>query len=115
VVLRVSRPEYVASLPIFFILLIAAWALLFSAMLRPLALNFDLLKWDNLAHIATALLLLCLILGGWLTGVTMAIAQLLSAVVLRGIFSIPIWTRLRDPDRHQGETTFATEPSSLQE
>jgi O-antigen/teichoic acid export membrane protein len=115
VVLRVSRPEYVASLPIFFMLLIAAWALLFAAMLRPLALNFDLLKWDNLAHIATALLLLGLILAGWLSGLTMAFAQLVSAVVLRGVFSLPVLSRLRDPDRHQCETTFATEPSSLQE
>lgn len=93
-ILRLAKMEYVAALPIFYVLLVTAWVLLFAAVFRPLALSFDLLKWDNLAHMATAIVLLCLIVTGRLDSWTMALVQLASALVLRLIFSLPVWRRL---------------------
>lgn len=94
-VLRLSRPEYVEALPVFYILLIAAWALLIFAVLRPLALSLDLLKWDNLAQLASIALLFSLILAGRLDAPTLAVVQLAGALLLRPIFNVPVWTRLR--------------------
>jgi O-antigen/teichoic acid export membrane protein len=94
-VLRLSRPEYVEALPVFYILLIAAWALLIFAALRPLALSLDLLKWDNLAQLAGIALLFSLILAGQLDSLTLAFVQLAGALLLRPIFSVPVWARLR--------------------
>jgi O-antigen/teichoic acid export membrane protein len=94
-VLRLSRPEYVEALPVFYILLVAAWALMVFAVLRPLALSLDLLKWDNVAQLASIALLFSLILTGRLDALTLAFVQLAGALLLRPIFSVPVWTRLR--------------------
>lgn len=94
-VLRLSRPEYVEALPVFYILLIAAWVLLIFAVLRPLALSLDLLKWDNLAQLASIALLFSLIPAGRLDAPTLAFVQLAGALLLRPIFNVPVWTRLR--------------------
>jgi O-antigen/teichoic acid export membrane protein len=95
VVVWISKPEYAASLPVFYVLLFATWALLFTAIARPLALSFDLLKWDNITQLATTALLFAVIAAGRLDAWTMALVQLISAVVLRAIFSAPVWMKLR--------------------
>ena len=94
-VMRVSRTEYVEALPVFYILLVAAWALLILAVLRPLALSLDLLKWDNLAQLASTAVILFLIVAGLLDALTLAFAQLAGALPLRLLFGVPVWMRLR--------------------
>lgn len=94
-VLRFSRPEYAEALPVFYILATAAWALLIYAVLRPLALNLDLLKWDNLAQLATVVALAALLVSGRFNAMTLASVQLVGALPLRLLFNVPVWARLR--------------------
>ena len=94
-VLRFSRPEYVEALPVFYILLIAAWAILIFAVLRPIALSLDLLKWDNWAQLAVIVVLFFFILAGRLDALTMACVQLAGVLLLRLSFNVPVWTQLR--------------------
>lgn len=94
-VLRFSRPEYAEALPVFYILATAAWVLLVYAVLRPLALSLDLLKWDNLAQLATVVTLIALVLSGRLDAMTLAFVQLAGALPLRLLFNVPVWKRLR--------------------
>jgi O-antigen/teichoic acid export membrane protein len=104
--LRFSRPEYAEALPVFYILATAAWVLLICAVLRPLALSLDLLKWENLAQLATVVALVALILSGRLDAMTLAFVQLAGALPLRFLFSVPVWTRLRaltSDERLEGE------------
>jgi O-antigen/teichoic acid export membrane protein len=96
-VLRFSRPEYVEALPVFYILLIAAWALLIFAVLRPIALSLDLLKWDNWAQLAVTAVLFFFILAGRLDALTLACVQLAGVLLLRLLFNVPVWMRLRAP------------------
>ena len=106
VVLRFSRPEYAEALPVFYILATAAWALLIYAVLRPLALSLDLLKWDNLAQLTTVLALAALVLSGRLDPMNLALVQLASALLLRLLFNVPVWIRLRaltSGERLEGE------------
>jgi hypothetical protein len=69
--------------------------LLVYAVLRPLALSLDLLKWDNLAQLATVVALVALVLSGRLDAMTLAFVQLAGALPLRLLFNVPVWTRLR--------------------
>ncbi|HEX7175907.1 MAG TPA: oligosaccharide flippase family protein, partial [Pyrinomonadaceae bacterium] len=94
-ILRLTRPEYVDALPLFYILLIAAWALLVGAFLRPLALSLDLLKWDNLAQLASTAVLLIFVIAGRLNALTLALVQLAGVLALRLLFYVPVWRRLR--------------------
>jgi len=98
---RFTRPEYVESLPAFYLLLVAAWGLLIFAAFRPLALGLDLLKWDNLAQLSGALILFCFVIAGRLDALTLAFVQLAGAL-LRLPFNVPVWMRLRALTRAPG-------------
>jgi O-antigen/teichoic acid export membrane protein len=94
-ILWMSRAEYVAALPVFYILLAVAWLMLVFLVFRPLALSLDLLRWFNLGQLASTALLFLFIFKGGLTAMTMAYIQLAGALIVRLLFNIPVWTRLR--------------------
>ena len=73
----------------------AAWLTLVFLVFRPLALGLDLLKWHNLAHTVSAAALLIFIAAGRLDALTMAFVQLAGAALLRPLFNLPVWARLR--------------------
>jgi O-antigen/teichoic acid export membrane protein len=94
-ILNFLRPEYAASLPVFYLLSFAAWLLLVFLVFRPLALSLDMLRWHNLALLASSCVILILIVAGRLNAMTMAIVQLADALVLRSLFCAIVWMRLR--------------------
>jgi O-antigen/teichoic acid export membrane protein len=90
-----SQPEYVNALPVFYAVLVAAWAMLVLLVFRPLALSLDLLRWHNLAQLSSTLILLILIIAGGLSAMTLAYVHLAEILIFRILFSIPVWMRLR--------------------
>jgi O-antigen/teichoic acid export membrane protein len=99
-----SRPEYLSALPVFYALLIAVWGMTTLAVFRPLALGLDLLKWHNLAQLASSLIMFAVILAGELTALTMACVQLGGVLALRALFYIPVWKRLHAPAADSSQT-----------
>jgi O-antigen/teichoic acid export membrane protein len=95
-IVRLSRPEYAAALPVFYALLIVAWLMLIFLVFRPLALSLDLLRWYNLALLASAAILFLVIVIGRLDALTMAYVQVAGALLLRVLFNVPVWVRLRE-------------------
>jgi O-antigen/teichoic acid export membrane protein len=95
-IVPLSRPEYAAALPVFYALLIVAWLMLIFLVFRPLALSLDLLKWYNLALLASAAILFFVVVTGKLDALTMAYVQVAGALLLRVLFNMPVWVRLRE-------------------
>jgi len=95
-ILHLFSAQYVAALPVFYCLIVAAWLLLVFLVFRPLAVSLDLLKWHNLALIMSALIVISLIVAGQLNALTMAYVQLIEAGILRLSFSLVVWKKLRD-------------------
>ena len=94
-IIWLARPEYLPALPVFYSLLAAAWLILIFLVFRPVALGLDLLKWHNLAHMVSAAALLIFIAAGRLDALTMGFVQLAGAALLRPLFNLPVWARLR--------------------
>jgi O-antigen/teichoic acid export membrane protein len=90
-----ARPEYVTALWVLPPLLLASWLLLIFLVFRPLAISLDLLRWHNLALAVSSVVLLALVLAGGWNAWTMAGAQLAAALIIRPLFTIPAWLRLR--------------------
>jgi O-antigen/teichoic acid export membrane protein len=90
-----ARPEYVTALLVLPPLLLASWLLLIFLVFRPLAISLDLLRWHNLALAVSTVVLLVLVLAGGWNAWTMAGAQLAGALIIRPLFTIPAWLRLR--------------------
>lgn len=94
-ILRLIQPEYLTALPVFYTLTVAAWLMLVFVVFRPLAVSLDLLRWHNLALLASAGIVVFLIIVGRLNALTMAYIQLAEALILRSLFSALVWTRLK--------------------
>jgi hypothetical protein len=94
-ILNFLGAEYFAALPVFYLLTIASWLLLVFLVFRPLALNLDLLKWHNLALLASAVIVIFLIVTGRLNALTMAYVQLAEVLILRSLFGVLVWSRLK--------------------
>jgi O-antigen/teichoic acid export membrane protein len=94
-ILRWVQPEYVASLPVFYALTLAAWLMLVFLVFRPLAVSLDLLRWHTLALLASAAIVVLFIAAGKLNALTMAFIQLIEVLVLRSVFSTAVWRRLK--------------------
>ena len=94
-ILMISEPEYLAALPVFYVLVIAAWLMMIFLVFRPLALNLDLLKWHNLTLLTSTAVLMVFVVLGKLNAMTMALIQLGEALILRSVFSAVVWTRLK--------------------
>lgn len=93
--LRFFQPEYLPALSVYNVLIIVVWLLLSFLVFRPLAVSLDLLRWHNLALLVSAAVVFCLIIAGKLTAMNMAYVQLAEALVLRGLFNVVVWMRLR--------------------
>ncbi|HEY3041127.1 MAG TPA: lipopolysaccharide biosynthesis protein [Pyrinomonadaceae bacterium] len=89
------QPEYVAALPVFYALTLAAWLMLVLVVFRPLAVSLDLLRWHSLALLASAGIVALFIVAGKLNALTMAYCQLIEVLVLRSLFSGMVWLRLK--------------------
>lgn len=103
-ILHFFAAEYLAALPVFYCLIVAAWLLLVFLVFRPLALSLDLLRWHNLALLLSAVILVCLIVAGRLDALTMAYVQLGEAALLRAAFSLLVWRKLKLREARQIET-----------
>lgn len=95
-ILRLFSEQYVAALPVFYCLIVAAWLLLVFLVFRPLAVSLDLLKWHNLALLLSAVIVISLIVAGGLNALTMAYVQLIEAGILRLSFGLAVWKKLRE-------------------
>jgi O-antigen/teichoic acid export membrane protein len=93
--LRFFEPEYLPALSVYNVLLVVVWLLLSFLVFRPLAISLDLLRWHNLALLVSASIVFCLIIAGKLTAMNMAYVQLAEALMLRGLFNLLVWMRLR--------------------
>jgi O-antigen/teichoic acid export membrane protein len=94
-ILWLSRPDYIAALPVFYALSGGASLMLISLLFRPLALSLDLLRWYNLALFLSTVVLFFFIIAGWLNALTMALIQLAGVLIFRLLFNIPVWMRMR--------------------
>jgi len=92
---RWVQPEYLAALPVFYVIATVVWLMLVFLVFRPVAVSLDLLKWHNLALFASACLVGLLIVAGGLNALTMAYVQLAEILVFRSMFNLLIWTRLK--------------------
>ena len=90
-----ARPGYLASLPVFYVVLVVASIMLAAAVFRPLSVGFDLLRWFNFGLLASTGVVLALAAAGRLDAMSMAYAQLAGALVLRFVCNVPVWLRLR--------------------
>lgn len=89
-----SRPEYAAALPVFYVLLVIASLMLIVAVFRPLSVGLDLMRWYNLGLLSSAAIVFVFIAAGRLDALNMAFAQLAGAFVLRLLCNMPVWVRL---------------------
>lgn len=94
-ILRLAQPEYVAALPVFYVLTVVVWLMLVFLVFRPLAVSLDLLRWHNLALLASAGIVVSFIVVGGLNALTMAYIQLAEVLILRSLFNALVWTRLK--------------------
>ena len=94
-VLNFLGAEYIPALPVFYLLTIAAWLMLVFLVFRPLALSLDLLRWHNAALVVSAGVVGFLIITGRLNALTMAYVQLAEVLILRSLFGVLVWTRLK--------------------
>jgi O-antigen/teichoic acid export membrane protein len=89
-------PEYLAALPVYYMLVVVACLLLVFLVFRPLAVSLDLLRWHNLALLVSAAIVFYFIVAGDLNAMTMAYVQLAEALILRSLFNVVVWMRLRE-------------------
>jgi hypothetical protein len=89
-----SRPEYLAALPVFHALLAVASLTLAVAVFRPLSVSLDLMRWYNFGLLLSAAVVFVLVAAGRLDAITMAYAQLAGALILRLLCNVPVWSRL---------------------
>jgi O-antigen/teichoic acid export membrane protein len=90
-----SRPDYLAALPVFYVILVVASLMPAVAVLRPVSVSLDLLGWFNVGLLTSAAAVLAFAASGRLDAMNMAYAQLAGALVLRFICNVPVWVRLR--------------------
>lgn len=93
-ILRWVQPEYLAALPVFYVLTVVAGLLLIFLVFRPLAVSLDLLRWYNLGLLVSAAVLFCFVIAGTLNALTMAYIQLAEALILRSLINLLVWRRL---------------------
>ena len=94
-ILKFIQPDYLAALPVFYLLTVASWLMLAFLVFRPLAVSLDLLRWHNLALLVSTSIVISFILAGKLNALTMAYIQLAEVLLLRSLFNVLAWTRLK--------------------
>ena len=93
-ILLMSKPEYVAAVPILALLLPSAWLRFAATCSYPLALASNNLGRRN-AVVALRLVLLAGAVAYGLTAVVLAAVQLAGTVLVRVAFDLPLVVRLR--------------------
>jgi O-antigen/teichoic acid export membrane protein len=94
-ILHFFAAQYLAALPVYYLVTVAAWLLLVSLVFRPLAVNLDLLKWHNVALLLSLVIIVVLTITGRLNALTMAYALLAEASILRLSFGGIVWRKLQ--------------------
>ena len=89
-----ARTEYLAALPVFYVLLVIAALMLTVAVFRPLSVGLDLMRWHNLGLLLSAAVVFAFVIAGRLDAMNMAYAQLIGALILRLLCNVPPWVRL---------------------
>jgi O-antigen/teichoic acid export membrane protein len=92
---RFFQPEYLPALPVFSVLAVVICLLLVFLVFRPLAVSLDLLRWYNFSLLMSTIIVFALIMAGGLNAMTMAYIQLAEALLLRSLFNLLVWMRLR--------------------
>jgi len=101
VLLGLFSPQYAAALPSFYLLMtVVAITLVFVAF-RPLAVSLDLLKWHNLGLLLSSTAVIIFVFIGELSAFRMACIQLADTLIVRLLFNLLVWKRLR---RHAKES-----------
>lgn len=94
-IVRWVQPEYLAALPVFYALTVVVWLMLVFHVFRPVAMSLDLLRWHNLALLMSAGIVVLFIIVGRLNALTMACIQLAEVLILRSLFNVLVWIRLK--------------------
>ena len=94
-VLRLFQPQYAAALPVFYILMSVVAIALVCVAFRPLAVSLDLLKWQNAGLLLSSTFVIVFVLVGELTAVRMAFIQLGDTLIVRSLFHLIVWKRLK--------------------
>ncbi|MEO8435973.1 MAG: lipopolysaccharide biosynthesis protein [Pyrinomonadaceae bacterium] len=92
---RLFQPEYAAALPVFYVLISVVGIQLVYLVFRPLAVSLDLLKWHNLALLTSSSVVVILALAGGLNAFSMALLQLADVLIVRSLFNVLVWMRLK--------------------
>ncbi len=88
------RAEYLAALPVFYVLLVVASLMLAAVVFRPLAVGLDLMRWYNFGLLLSAAVVFVFVAAGRLDAMNMAYAQLAGALIVRLLCNVPVWARL---------------------
>ena len=95
ILLRLFGAQYVAALPVFYVLMtVVAITLVFVAF-RPVAVSLDLLKWQNLGLLVSSTFVIVFVFVGELTAFRMACIQLGDTLIVRLLFNLLVWKRLK--------------------
>jgi O-antigen/teichoic acid export membrane protein len=93
--LRLFQPQYAAALPSLYILLTVVGITLVFVAFRPLAVSLDLLKWHNLGLLVSSGIVIVFIFVAELTAFRMACIQLVDTLIVRSLFNLLVWNRLK--------------------
>ena len=106
--LRLFQPQYSAALPSFYILMtVVAITWVFVAF-RPLAVSLDLLKWQNLGLLVSSCFVIVFVFVAELTAFRMACIQLADTVIVRLLFNLKVWKRLKHHTKENESEVLVT-------
>jgi O-antigen/teichoic acid export membrane protein len=92
---RLFQPEYADTLPVFYVLISVVGIQLVFLVFRPLAVSLDLLKWHNLGLLLSSSVVAVFALVGGLNALSMACIQLADVLIVRLLFNVLVWMRLK--------------------
>ena len=92
---KLFQPEYAGALPVFYVLISVVGLYLVFLVFRPLAVSLDLLKWFNLGLLLSSSVVVIFALTGRLNAFSMACIQLADVLIVRVLFNLLVWTRLK--------------------
>jgi O-antigen/teichoic acid export membrane protein len=95
ILLGLFQPQYADALPVFYILITVIGVSFVFVAFRPLAVSLDLLKWHNLGLFISSIVVVIVVLVGGLTAFSMACIQLGDTLIVRLLFNLLVWTRLK--------------------
>ena len=94
-IFKLFQPEYAAALPVFYVLISVVGIQLVFLAFRPLAVSLDLLKWHNVGLLLSSSIVIIFALAGRLNAFSMACIQIADLLIVRLLFNVVVWTRLK--------------------